>query len=62
MLGAVPERFAVEPGACYALDQHDRHTLEAERELELVCLFDPPVTGTEIHDPDGAYRLVEDDA
>lgn len=50
------ERFVIEPGTCYALDQHDRHTLKAETELKLVCAFNPPVTGTEIHDADGAYR------
>ncbi len=49
------EKFVIEPGTVYALDQHDRHTLEAETELKLVCAFNPPVTGNEIHDADGAY-------
>jgi L-ectoine synthase len=49
------EEFVIEPGTVYALDKHDRHTLRAETELKLVCAFNPPVTGTEVHDADGVY-------
>lgn len=49
------EKHTIEPGTLYALDDHDRHTLEAEEELRLVCVFNPPVSGREIHDEDGAY-------
>jgi len=45
----------IEPGTLYALDKHDRHVLKATTELRLVCVFNPPVTGREIHDADGAY-------
>jgi len=45
------------PGTMYALDQHDRHILEADDELELGCVFNPPVTGKEVHDEDGSYSL-----
>ena len=37
------------------LDQHDEHIVRAEQTLRLVCVFNPPVTGTETHGPDGAY-------
>lgn len=50
------ERHALSPGTLYALDQHDRHTLRAETELVTVCVFNPPVTGNEVHDDTGAYR------
>lgn len=50
------ERHALAPGTLYALDQHDRHTLRAETELVTVCVFNPPVTGNEVHDESGAYR------
>jgi len=53
------ERHEIRPGTLYALDKHDRHILKADTELRLVCVFNPPVTGTEIHDEDGAYRLPE---
>jgi L-ectoine synthase len=33
----------------YALDKHDRHTLRADEELVMACVFNPPVTGTEVH-------------
>jgi L-ectoine synthase len=51
------ESFDIEPGTLYALDKHDRHTLKAIDELKLVCAFNPPVTGREIHDSDGAYVI-----
>jgi len=51
------EKFAIEPGTLYALDKHDKHTLRAITELKLVCTFNPPVTGGEIHDEEGAYII-----
>ncbi|MEJ5979545.1 ectoine synthase [Novosphingobium sp. PS1R-30] len=52
---ATGERHALSAGTLYALDQHDQHTLRAESELVTVCVFNPPVTGSEIHDESGAY-------
>lgn len=51
----------IRPGTLYALDKHDRHILKAHTELRLVCSFNPPVTGREIHDKDGAYALPDGD-
>lgn len=45
----------IRPGVMYALDQHDKHTLRAEEGLVLACCFNPPVTGTEVHQADGSY-------
>jgi L-ectoine synthase len=50
------ERHALAPGTLYALNDHDRHVLRAETELVAVCVFNPPVTGDEVHDETGAYR------
>ncbi len=58
---ATGETHAIAPGVIYALDQNDKHILSAEETLRLVCVFNPPVTGAEVHDADGAYPLVEDD-
>jgi L-ectoine synthase len=49
----------IRPGSMYALDQHDRHVLRAHTDLTLVCVFTPPLTGTETHDEDGSYRLAD---
>jgi len=34
-------------GTLYALDKHDKHILRAENELRLICVFNPPLSGTE---------------
>lgn len=51
---------AIRPGVLYALDQHDDHVLRARSEMTLACVFNPPVTGREVHDENGAYPLVEE--
>jgi len=55
------QTHCVEPGVVYALDKHDRHTLKAETDLRLVCVFNPPCSGREVHNSEGAYPLAEDD-
>ena len=49
------ETHQIRPGVMYALNLHDRHTLRSEEELVMACCFNPPVTGTEIHQEDGSY-------
>lgn len=58
------ERYLIEPGVMYALDQHDQHVLRADPGVELVtaCVFNPPLTGHEVHGPDGAYPAEADQA
>jgi L-ectoine synthase len=51
------ETHQITPGVMYALDQHDKHTVRAEEDLVLACCFNPPVTGTEVHQADGSYAL-----
>ncbi|MGE0871671.1 MAG: ectoine synthase [Kofleriaceae bacterium] len=55
---ATGEVFPISDGTAYALDKHDEHILRAETELRMVCVFNPPVTGREVHDATGAYPLV----
>lgn len=52
------QRHAIVPGMVYALDQHDRHVVEATTDLRLVCVFNPPLKGPENHDADGGYPLL----
>ena len=50
----------VRPGTLYALDKHDRHVLRARTRMRMVCVFNPPLSGEEVHGPDGAYPLIEE--
>lgn len=43
------------PGTVYALDKHDRHIVRPETDILTACVFNPPVTGREVHDETGAY-------
>lgn len=52
---ATGRRHEVVPGVIYALDQHDRHVLRARTPLVLACVFQPPLSGREVHDASGAY-------
>ncbi len=46
----------LEPFTLYALDQHDRHVVQAtDADLRLVCVFTPPLSGRETHCKDGSY-------
>lgn len=52
------KRHAITKGVMYALDQHDEHFLRARTRLRLVCVFNPPLTGREVHDEQGVYPLL----
>lgn len=54
------KKYPVRPGTLYNLDKHDKHTLRAFTELKLVCVFNPPLHGTETHNAEGSYELVAD--
>jgi L-ectoine synthase len=49
------EVFWIEPETLYALDLHDPHTLEARNDMRLLCVFNPPLIGQELHKQDGSY-------
>ncbi|WP_293776071.1 ectoine synthase [uncultured Oxalicibacterium sp.] len=50
------EVFKIEPGTLYALDKHDEHWLRADdTDLHLICTFNPPLVGDEVHDENGVY-------
>ena len=40
------------------LDKHDRHQVRAKTDITCVCVFNPPVTGREVHDENGVYPLI----
>ena len=47
------------PGTMYALDRHDRHRIDADTDMRLVCVFSPALAGPETHDGDGSYPILE---
>lgn len=49
----------IEPDVLYVLDNHDRHTFQATEPVVLISIFNPPVTGREVHRADGSYAVKE---
>lgn len=47
----------IRPGTIYALDKHDKHILRARSEMQMACVFNPPLHGKEVHNAEGAYAL-----
>lgn len=56
------ERHELGPGTIYLLDGHEHHTVRARTNLRTVCVFNPPVTGREVHDENGVYPLLTDES
>lgn len=51
------EVYTIAPGTIYILDKHDKHILRAKTEMQLACVFNPPLHGKEVHDKNGVYPL-----
>src|SRR5215471_3006519 len=54
-------RYTLRPGTMYLLDGHEHHVVHATTDLRTVCVFNPPVTGAEVHDEHGRYPLPTDE-
>ncbi|MFC4024373.1 ectoine synthase [Oceanobacillus longus] len=52
------EVWSLKPGSMYLLDNHDKHKLRAESQMRMVCVFNPPLVGTETHNEEGYYPLL----
>ncbi|MBB3113426.1 L-ectoine synthase [Paenibacillus phyllosphaerae] len=52
------QTYPIRSGTLYALDGHEKHLLRATSQLRMVCVFNPPLTGSEVHDSEGVYPLV----
>ncbi len=50
--------YQLGPGSLYLLDKNDHHQLRPKTEMRTVCVFNPPVTGREVHDENGVYPLI----
>lgn len=49
------EYYSIQPDTMYALDKNDSHTFMSIEETVLICVFNPPLTGLEVHREDGSY-------
>jgi L-ectoine synthase len=56
---ATGEVHDIRPGVMYALNLHDKHTITCTEEMVLACVFNPPVTGNEVHQADGSYAAAD---
>ena len=52
--------YPIKPGTLYLLNDHDKHQVRPKTDVRMVCVFNPPVTGREVHDDEGAYPLLVD--
>lgn len=50
--------YPIKAGTMYALNENDKHYLRAKTDMRMVCVFNPPLTGKEVHDEDGVYPLI----
>ena len=52
--------YPLAPGTMYLLDGNERHTVTVDDKgpMRMLCVFNPPVVGTEVHDENGVYPLV----
>lgn len=50
--------YEITDGFLYLLDGHEKHHVSVEEEMRMVCVFNPPVTGREVHDENGVYPLI----
>lgn len=48
------------PGTLYVLNDHDQHIVRPRTDIITACVFNPPVTGQEVHDETGAYPAEAD--
>lgn len=49
--------YPITAGTIYILDNHDKHILRAEEEMQMACVFNPPLHGKEVHNAEGVYPL-----
>ncbi|HOS29073.1 MAG TPA: ectoine synthase [Deltaproteobacteria bacterium] len=50
--------YSIVPGTMYALDSNDKHYLRAFEDMRLVCVFNPALVGSEVHQEDGSYPII----
>lgn len=51
------ETFEIKKDVLYVLDKNDEHMFQSIEDVELICVFNPPLTGNEVHNKDGVYEI-----
>jgi len=51
------KKHFIEEGSMYALDNNDPHEFLPIVDVELICVFNPPLKGNEVHKSDGSYEV-----
>lgn len=51
--------WPIKANQLYALDKNDEHLLRAKTKMRMICVFNPPLSGLEVHDEDGVYPVDE---
>jgi L-ectoine synthase len=52
--------YSLKPGTLYTLNGHEKHRVRPKTDLRMICVFNPPCTGREVHNQEGVYPLVEE--
>ncbi|MFI5717346.1 ectoine synthase [Nocardia sp. NPDC051750] len=50
--------YPLGPGSMYLLNGHEKHQVQARTQMRMLCVFNPPVVGQEVHDENGVYPLI----
>jgi L-ectoine synthase len=53
--------YKLAPGSMYLLNGNEKHQLRPKTRITAVCVFNPPVTGREVHDENGVYPLITEE-
>lgn len=48
----------IKAGTMYLLNDYDKHRLRARTQMRMICVFNPPLVGTETHNEEGYYPLL----
>lgn len=51
------EIHPINAGTVYLLNNHERHYLRATETMRMVCVFNPPLSGQEVHTKEGYYPI-----
>lgn len=55
---ATGDVYQIKPGTMYLLNDNDKHKLRARTQMRMVCVFNPPLVGSETHNEEGYYQLL----